>query len=100
MGKTSGGLDEVSLGANMIHTSCNITNGENGANGSPGNGINGGQGGEGGKGGGRVYCASGVSTAIGSNGGSAAIGGGGGGGGAATSVCINGVCTGSSGGNG
>src|SRR5215469_12687719 len=77
MGKTSGGLDEVSLGANMIHTSCNITNGENGANGSPGNGINGGQGGEGGKGG-SVYCASGVSTAIGSNGGSAAIGGAGG----------------------
>ena len=99
MGKTSGGLDEVSLGANMIHTSCNITNGENGANGSPGNGINGGQGGEGGKGG-SVYWPSGVSTAIGSNGGSAAIGGGGGGGGAATSVCINGVCTGSSGGNG
>ena len=57
MGKTSGGLDEVSLGANMIRTSCNITNGENGANGSSGNGANGGQGGEGGNGG-SVYCAS------------------------------------------
>jgi hypothetical protein len=32
MGKTSGGLDEVSLGANMIRTSCSIINGENGAN--------------------------------------------------------------------
>jgi hypothetical protein len=60
MGKTSGGLDEVSLGANTIRTSCNITNGENG-----------GQGGKGGS----VYCASGISAVIGSNGGSAAIGG-------------------------
>ena len=59
MGKTSGGLDEVSLGANMIRTYCNITNGENGANGTSGNGANGGQGGEGGTGGG-AYCASGV----------------------------------------
>jgi hypothetical protein len=80
MGKTSGGLDEVSLGTNMIRTSCNITNGENRANGSSGNGANGGQGGEGGKGG-SVYCASAGSAAIGSNGGSAAIGGAGGGGG-------------------
>ena len=65
MGKTSGGLDEVSLGANMIRTSCNITNGEHGANGSSGNGANGGQGGEGGS----AYCASGVSAAIGGAGG-------------------------------
>jgi hypothetical protein len=72
MGKTSGGLDEVSLGANMIRISCSITNGENGANGTSGNGTNGGQGGS-------VYCASGVSAAIGRNGVSATIGGGGGG---------------------
>lgn len=83
MGKTAGGLDEVSLGANMIRTSCNIS-GENGTNGAPGNGANGGQGGEGDKGG-SVYCTSGVN---------AAIGGGGGGGGGATSVtiCVPGKC--------
>jgi hypothetical protein len=73
MGKTSGGLDEVSLGANMIRASCTIVNGENGDNSISGNGANGGQDCEGGKGG-SVYCSSGVSAAIGSNGGSAAIG--------------------------
>jgi hypothetical protein len=57
----------------QFRASCTIINGENGANGTSGNGANGGQGGEGGKGG-SVYCASGVSAAIGSNGGSATIG--------------------------
>ncbi|HXX97367.1 MAG TPA: hypothetical protein VEL11_09660 [Candidatus Bathyarchaeia archaeon] len=46
MGKTSGGLDDVSLGAIMIRTSCNITNGESGENGSSGNGTSAGQGGD------------------------------------------------------
>src|SRR5215467_13259147 len=96
-GKMAGGLDEVSLGANMIRTSCNIT-GENGANGAPGNSANGGQGGQGGKGG-STYCGSGGSTGIGSGGSGAGIGGAGGGGGAggaggATSVtiCVPGKC--------
>jgi len=67
MGKTAGGLDEVSLGANMIRTTCNISGG-NGTNSAPGNGTNGGQGGEGGKGG-NTYCGgSGVSAAIGGGG--------------------------------
>jgi hypothetical protein len=46
----------------VIRTSCNTTNGENGANGSSGNGAKGGQGGS-------VYCASGISAAIGGAGG-------------------------------
>src|SRR5215467_9235854 len=45
IGNTSGGLDDISIGANMIRASCKVTNGENGANGTSGRGANGGQGG-------------------------------------------------------
>jgi uncharacterized membrane protein YgcG len=66
MGKTSGGLDQILIGANMILAACNITNGESGTNGTAGNGANGGQGGEGGNGG--ISCGSGGNAGNGGNG--------------------------------
>ena len=79
-GKTSGGLHEVSTGANITRVPCTTINGENGTNGTSGNGANGGQGGEGG-GGGSVYCSSGSSAAISGKGGAGGDGGAGGNGG-------------------
>jgi len=102
MGKTSGGLDQISIGANMIRSAgtnttnqlgveigtgtnitdnCNFTKGESGGNGSPANGANGGEGGKGGIGG--ASCFYGGNGGIGGYGGNGGIGGNGGNGGIA-----------------
>jgi hypothetical protein len=90
MGNTSGGLDQISIGANMIRSDtnatnnlavksgtatsnnghCNSINGERGANGSPGKHANCGVGGKGGIGG--------ATCAYGGNAGNGGIGGNGG----------------------
>src|SRR5215467_282961 len=61
MGKTAEGLDQLSIGVNMIRSVCNIAN--SATNGTGGNGTNGGQGSEGGNG--ALSCGSVINGGIG-----------------------------------
>jgi hypothetical protein len=67
MGKTSGGLDQISIGDNMIRSACNIANSKSGTNVTGGKITNDGQGGEGGSG--AVSCGSAINGGIGGIGG-------------------------------
>src|SRR5215472_13318324 len=74
MGKTAEGLDQLSIGVNMIRSVCNIAN--SATNGTGGNGTNGEQGSEGGNG--AHSCGSAINGGIGGSGGNGGIGGNGG----------------------